>query len=168
MCSGGGLAPRISADAATDDQWFTSGRNHGPLRTFRQAVRRCGPPPGEATVLRMKWWQRAVVYEIAPVSFHDSNADGRGDLPGLISQIDHLQWLGVNVVWLTPVFPSPFLDLGYDISDYCDIDPQYGTLHDFDRLVNELHRRGMRVLLDLSRTTPPTSTPGLWKAAPRD
>src|SRR5215204_2015757 len=97
----------------------------------------------------MRWWQSGVIYEIAVISFQDSNGDGRGDLPGLISRIDYLQWLGIDVVWLTPVFPSPFLDLGYDISDYCGIDPQYGTLDDFDRLIAELHRRGIRVLLDL-------------------
>jgi alpha-glucosidase len=97
----------------------------------------------------MKWWQKGVVYEIVPVSFQDSDGDGRGDLPGLIARLDYLEWLGVNVVWLTPMFPSPFRDLGYDISDFCGIDPPYGTIDDFDRLIAELHQRGIRVLLDL-------------------
>jgi hypothetical protein len=67
---------------------------------------------------RLKWWQRAVIYEIAPVSFQDSNGDGKGDLPGLIRRIDYLQWLGVDAVWLTPIYLSPMLDLGYDIADF--------------------------------------------------
>jgi len=96
----------------------------------------------------LKWWQVGVVYEIAPISFQDSNADGKGDLPGLIKRIDYLEWLGVDAVWLTPVFPSPFLDLGYDIADFCAIDAQFGTLEDFDHLTNSLHRHGIRLLLD--------------------
>src|SRR4051812_43009711 len=97
---------------------------------------------------RLKWWQLGVVYEIAPVSFQDSNGDGKGDLPGLINRIEYLEWLGVDVVWLTPVFPSPFFDFGYDIANFCAIDPRFGTLQDFDRLTSGLHQRGIRLLLD--------------------
>jgi glycosidase len=97
---------------------------------------------------RLKWWQRAVIYEIAPVSFQDSNGDGKGDLPGLIRRIDYLQWLGVDAVWLTPIYRSPMLDLGYDIADFCAIDPVFGTMQNFERLVDMLHARDMRVILD--------------------
>jgi alpha-glucosidase len=97
---------------------------------------------------KLKWWQRAVVYEITPISFQDSDGDGKGDLKGLIARLDHLSWLGVEAVWLTPVYPSPMLDLGYDVSDFCGIDPVYGTLADFDRLVEALHARNIRLILD--------------------
>ncbi|HET9963228.1 MAG TPA: alpha-amylase family glycosyl hydrolase, partial [Nitrospiraceae bacterium] len=96
----------------------------------------------------MEWWQRAVFYEIAPISFQDSNGDGRGDLPGLINRIDHLEWLGIDAIWLTPIYRSPMRDLGYDIADYCAIDPLFGTMDDFDRLVGLLHERGIRLILD--------------------
>ena len=96
----------------------------------------------------LKWWQRAVIYEIAPVSFQDSNGDGKGDLPGLIRRLDYLEWLGVDAVWLTPIYRSPMLDLGYDIADFCAIDPVFGTMQDFERLVDTLHARGMRLILD--------------------
>jgi alpha-glucosidase len=96
----------------------------------------------------MKWWQRAVIYEIAPISFKDSNGDGKGDLPGLIDCIDYLAWLGVDAVWLTPCFRSPMRDLGYDVADYCDIDPLFGTMADFDRMLEALHLRGIRLILD--------------------
>jgi alpha-glucosidase len=100
------------------------------------------------TADKLTWWQRAVFYEIAPISFQDSNGDGKGDLPGLIGRIDYLEWLGVDAVWLTPIFRSPLLDLGYDVEDFCAIDPVFGSLDDFDRLVKELHARGMRIILD--------------------
>lgn len=96
----------------------------------------------------LKWWQHAVFYEIAPISFQDSNGDGKGDLPGLISRIEYLEWLGIGAVWLTPVYPSPMLDLGYDISDFCAINPLFGNMEDFDRLVMLLHEREIRMILD--------------------
>jgi alpha-glucosidase len=96
----------------------------------------------------MDWWKRAVIYEIAPVSFQDTNGDGKGDLKGIETRIDYLQWLGVDAVWLTPFFVSPMLDFGYDIADFCAVDPVYGTLEDFDRLVEQLHRRNIKVILD--------------------
>jgi alpha-glucosidase len=94
------------------------------------------------------WWRRAVIYEIAPVSFQDTNGDGRGDLKGVESRIDYLQWLGIDAVWLTPFFVSPMLDFGYDISDYCEVDPGFGTLQDFDHLVEALHGKDIRLVLD--------------------
>lgn len=95
------------------------------------------------------WWQSAVIYEIAAISFQDSNGDGKGDLNGLMSRIDYLKWLGVDAVWLTPIYRSPFRDFGYDISDYLSIDPGFGTLDEFDRLVSALHAEGIRLILDL-------------------
>ncbi|HNP39937.1 MAG TPA: alpha-glucosidase [Nitrospira sp.] len=99
------------------------------------------------------WWQSAIVYQIYPWSFQDSNGDGIGDLPGIISRLDYLNGspdsLGVDAIWLSPIYPSPMHDFGYDVSDYCDIDPRFGTLADFDRLVSEAHRRGIRVVMDL-------------------
>src|SRR5215213_1876684 len=97
---------------------------------------------------KVPWWQRAVVYEIATISFQDSNGDGKGDLAGLLSRIDYLEWLGVRAVWLTPIYPSPMLDLGYDISDFCNVDPAFGTLEQFDELVERLHRGGICLVLD--------------------
>lgn len=94
------------------------------------------------------WWQHAVFYEVYPRSFMDSNGDGIGDLNGLTSRLDYLQWLGVDAVWITPFFPSPQVDVGYDITDYLSIDPVYGTLEDFDRLIAEAGRRHIRILLD--------------------
>jgi alpha-glucosidase len=97
---------------------------------------------------RHEWWQRGIIYQIYPRSFQDSNGDGIGDLPGIISRLDYLESLGVDAIWLSPIYPSPMADFGYDISDYCDVDPVFGTLADFDRLIEETHRRGMRVVLD--------------------
>src|SRR3954466_10030119 len=95
------------------------------------------------------WWESAVIYEIALISFQDSDGDGKGDLAGLTSRIDYLKWLGVAAVWLTPSCKSPFRALGCDISDYCSIDPAFGSLEAFDRLLKALHAEGIRVILDL-------------------
>lgn len=96
-----------------------------------------------------RWWHDQVVYQIYPRSFADSNGDGIGDLPGITARLDHLQALGVGIVWLSPVYRSPMADNGYDISDYRDIAPEFGTLADFDALVAALHARGMRLMMDL-------------------
>jgi oligo-1,6-glucosidase len=95
------------------------------------------------------WWRDAVVYEVYPRSFADADGDGVGDLRGLIGRLDHLAWLGVGALWLCPVYPSPQRDNGYDVSDYCAVDPRAGTLADLDELVAAAHDRGIRVLLDL-------------------
>ncbi|MFG1461828.1 alpha-amylase family glycosyl hydrolase [Xanthobacter sp. DSM 24535] len=95
------------------------------------------------------WWQRAVIYQVYPRSFQDGNADGVGDLPGLLSRLDYLAELGIDGIWLSPIFPSPMADFGYDVADYVGIDPLFGTLEDFDRLVEGVHARGMKLLLDL-------------------
>jgi alpha-glucosidase len=94
------------------------------------------------------WWQHAVFYEVYPRSFADSNGDGIGDLNGITSKLDYLHDLGVGAIWITPCFPSPQVDFGYDVSDYENIDPMYGTLKDFDRLVVEAKKRNIRIILD--------------------
>ena len=95
------------------------------------------------------WWKNAVIYEIYPRSFQDTNGDGIGDLNGITQRLDYLKELGVDAIWLTPVYPSPQVDFGYDISDYKNIDPQYGTLADFDRLVAEARKRHIRMVMDM-------------------
>ena len=94
------------------------------------------------------WWRDAVVYQIYPRSFADASGDGVGDLDGLRARLDHLQWLGVDALWLSPIYRSPMADFGYDVADYCDIDPLFGDLATFDALLAEAHERGLRVLLD--------------------
>jgi alpha-glucosidase len=95
------------------------------------------------------WWQKAVIYQIYPRSFQDSDGDGVGDLKGILRRVDYLEWLGVDAVWISPIYPSPMADFGYDVADYVDIDPLFGRLEDFDRLVEALHARGIRLILDL-------------------
>jgi alpha-glucosidase len=95
------------------------------------------------------WWKNAVIYEIYPRSFQDSNGDGIGDLNGITSRLDYLQALGVNAIWITPIYPSPQVDFGYDISDYTAIDPKYGTMTDFDRLAAEARKRNIGIIMDL-------------------
>jgi alpha-glucosidase len=96
-----------------------------------------------------RWWQTAVIYQIYPRSFQDSSGDGVGDLRGIAQRLDHLVGLGVDAIWLSPIFPSPMADFGYDISNYIDVDPLFGTLSDFDSLLESAHVRGIKLLLDL-------------------
>ena len=96
-----------------------------------------------------KWWKEAIVYQVYPRSFKDSNEDGIGDLRGIISKLDYLESLGINVVWLNPIYGSPNDDNGYDISDYCDIMKEFGTMKDFDELLDGLHERGIKLVMDL-------------------
>ncbi|HET7459197.1 MAG TPA: alpha-amylase family glycosyl hydrolase [Gemmatimonadaceae bacterium] len=95
-----------------------------------------------------RWWQEGVVYQIYPRSYQDSNGDGIGDLKGITSRLDYLKWLGVDAIWISPFFPSPMRDFGYDVSDYTGVDPAYGTMADFDALQKAAHARGIRVILD--------------------
>lgn len=95
------------------------------------------------------WLDNAVFYEIYPQSFCDSNGDGIGDFQGIISKLDYIRDLGCNAIWMNPCFESPFGDAGYDVSDYCKTAPRYGTNDDLIRLFDEVHRRGMHILLDL-------------------
>ena len=112
------------------------------------------------------WWANAVVYQIYPRSFQDTNGDGIGDLKGITSRLDYLADLGVDVLWLSPVYRSPQDDNGYDISDYQDIDPLFGTLEDMDELLAEAHRRGLKIVMDL--VVNHTSDEHAWFQASRD
>src|SRR3981189_2846936 len=104
---------------------------------------------GSTPAIDNTWWKHAVIYEIYPRSFQDSNGDGVGDLNGITQRLDYLQSLGVDSLWLSPIYPSPQVDFGYDISDYENIDPQYGTLADFDRLVAEAKKRNISIIMDM-------------------
>ncbi len=95
------------------------------------------------------WWRHGIIYEIYPRSFQDSNGDGVGDLNGILQRLDYLVKLGVDALWISPFFPSPMADFGYDVADYCGIDPLFGTMQDFDHLLQEIHRRGLKLILDL-------------------
>ncbi len=119
--------------------------------------------PANTFIPARAWWKSAVVYQIYPVSFFDSNGDGIGDLNGIRLKLDYLKQLGVDILWLSPIYQSPLADMGYDMfefrhtwslleliycysSDYCQIDPRYGTLEDWDRLLSAVHERGMKVM----------------------
>ena len=99
--------------------------------------------------MKRNWWKEAVAYQVYPRSFNDSNGDGIGDLPGLIEKLDYLENLGIDVIWLSPMYPSPNDDNGYDISDYKGIMSEFGTMNDFDQLLSNIHQRGMKLILDL-------------------
>ncbi len=111
--------------------------DHPPTTVVEEPVRPTSP-----------WWRSGVVYQIYPRSFADSDGDGVGDLPGIRSRLEYLRWLGVDALWLSPIYRSPMADFGYDVSDHCDIDPLFGTMHDFDALLRDAHDLGIRVLLD--------------------
>ncbi|MGA6938993.1 MAG: alpha-amylase family glycosyl hydrolase, partial [Pseudolabrys sp.] len=94
------------------------------------------------------WWKHGVVYQIYPRSFQDTDGDGVGDLKGISERLEYLEWLGVDAIWISPIYPSPMADFGYDVSDYCNIDPLFGSLEEFDRLVAGAHARKIKVVLD--------------------
>ena len=99
--------------------------------------------------MEKRWWKESVVYQIYPRSFCDSNGDGIGDLNGITSKLDYLKELGVDVIWLSPVYKSPNDDNGYDISDYQDIMDEFGTMEDFDRMLATAHEKGIKIMMDL-------------------
>ena len=99
--------------------------------------------------MQKKWWHTKNAYQIYPKSFCDSNGDGIGDLPGIISKLDYLKDLGIDIIWLSPIYCSPLADQGYDISDYYNIDPRFGTMDDMDLLIAEAKKRDMHILMDL-------------------
>jgi alpha-glucosidase len=99
-------------------------------------------------IMNYYWWQTGIIYQVYPRSFQDSNNDGIGDINGLIKRLDYLKWLGVKAIWISPIYPSPMADFGYDISDYKNIDPVYGTLDDFRELLKEVHSRNLKLLMD--------------------
>ena len=105
-------------------------------------------PKSEIPIPKSLWWQSGIVYQIYPRSFKDSNGDGIGDLPGIIEKLDYLRWLNIDAIWISPFYPSPMADFGYDISDYTGVHPMFGTLDDADRLIAEAHSRDIRVILD--------------------
>ena len=94
------------------------------------------------------WWQTGVIYQIYPRSFQDTNGDGIGDLKGIARRLDYLASLGVDAIWISPIYPSPMADFGYDVADYCGVDARFGVLADFDDLLAQAHARGLKVLLD--------------------
>ena len=94
------------------------------------------------------WWKHGIIYQIYPRSYQDTNGDGVGDLKGVNERLDYLGWLGADAIWISPIYPSPMADFGYDVSDYCDVDPLFGSLRDFDQLVVSAHQRGIKIILD--------------------
>ena len=98
---------------------------------------------------KAQWWQKSVVYQVYPRSFQDSNHDGMGDLNGITSRLDYIKDLGVDVIWLNPVYASPGVDNGYDISDYQAINPELGSMADFERLLTKAHQLGLKIMMDL-------------------
>jgi alpha-glucosidase len=102
-----------------------------------------------ATQEPLLWWQKDIVYQVYPRSFKDTNDNGVGDLEGIIQKLDYLKWLGISAVWISPVYPSPMADFGYDISDYTDIHPLFGSMDDFDKLLKEAHNRNIKIIMDL-------------------
>src|SRR6185312_2003031 len=105
-------------------------------------------PPQLAASFGVLWWQTGVIYQIYPRSFQDTNADGIGDLKGIERRLDYLAGLGVDAIWISPIYPSPMADFGYDVTDYCDVDSRFGVLADFDSLLSQAHARGLKILLD--------------------
>src|ERR1700677_2168487 len=107
------------------------------------------PSPISTPATSTPWWRSGLLYQIYIRSFADSDGDGVGDLGGVIDRLDHLSWLGVDGIWLSPITPSPNADFGYDVSDYCAVEPAYGTMADLDELVTSARARGIQVLIDL-------------------
>ena len=117
-------------------------------RYGKMQMNKPGADAGDYNMIK-KWWHDKTAYQIYPKSFCDSDGDGIGDIPGIISRLDYLQSLGVDIIWISPCYPSPWADQGYDISDYYNVDPRFGTMDDMDRLIREARRRGMYILMDL-------------------
>src|SRR5215212_4772281 len=111
------------------------------------SISSCSAPKNEK--IDRKWWKEAVVYQVYPRSFKDSDGDGVGDLKGIISKLDYIKSLGVTAVWLNPIYASPNDDNGYDVSDYRSIMKDFGTMQDFDELLKGLHERGIKLIMDL-------------------
>ena len=159
------LIPAVSHSSRTPDKQFHSGLGRGRSGTHhftsdrsRRIFNSAAPSPAHLSALanmqsvakpKLKWWQQAVVYQVYPASFKDSNGDGLGDLQGVIEKVPYIASLGVDAVWLSPCFKSPQEDMGYDISDYCDVHPPYGTIADVEKLIAELKKHNIKLLLDL-------------------
>jgi len=110
-----------------------------PARAITATFRDCGSVnfEGSNILIDTAWWKRGIIYQIYPRSFQDSNGDGVGDLNGIRQRLSYLTWLGIDAIWISPIYPSPMADFGYDITDYCNIDPVFGTIADFDALLRE-------------------------------
>lgn len=121
-----------------------SGEDYAAVGPAEQSERERTQEPAA----REPWWHAGVVYQIYPRSFADSSGNGIGDLAGIEKRLDYLSWLGVDALWLSPIYRSPMVDAGYDIADHCDIDPLFGDLAGFDHLLEQAHQRGLRVMLD--------------------
>src|SRR5512142_1495789 len=130
----------------------------GTRAAARRSLRgssRCRPAAAARPMSDLDWWRGAVIYQIYPRSFLDTNADGVGDLPGIIARLDYVASLGVDAIWISPFFKSPMADFGYDIADYREVDPLFGNMADFDRLLARAHGLGLKVMIDqvLSHTS---------------
>jgi hypothetical protein len=123
--------------------YFSLSTQHSTLSTL------LSKGEGDMNAEQLRWWQTGVIYQIYPRSFQDSSGNGVGDLAGVIQRLDYLAELGVSALWLSPIYPSPMKDHGYDVADYCDIDPLFGDLATFDRLLEEAHGRGLKLIIDL-------------------
>jgi alpha-glucosidase len=117
--------------------------------------------------MSQQWWQKGVIYQVYPRSFQDTNGDGVGDLRGILERLDYLVELGVDAVWVSPFYPSPMADFGYDVANYTDVDPLFGTLADFDALIAGAHERGLRLILDFVPNHTSNQHPGFWSRAAR-
>src|ERR671910_538826 len=120
-----------------------------PITSGQPSASRPSSAPLPCRVVVAPWWQTGVFYQIYPRSFATSRGLPTGDLAGIEAHLDHVQWLGVDAVWLSPFYPSPMADFGYDVADYCDVDPVFGSLADFDALLADAHARGLKVIVDL-------------------
>ena len=120
-------------------------------------------PPAAAN-RRDLWWKGAVIYQVYPRSFQDSDGDGVGDLPGITRRLEYIEQLGVDAIWISPFFKSPMKDYGYDVADYCAVDPLFGTLADFDALLAEAHRLGLKVMIDFVPSHTSDQHPGSRRA----
>ena len=107
------------------------------------------PNTVETAVVDQDWWRGAVIYQIYPRSFQDSDGDGIGDLKGIVQRLPYIASLGVDAIWISPFFTSPMKDFGYDVSDYCNVDPMFGKLADFDEMIATAHDHGVKVMIDL-------------------
>lgn len=126
--------------------FFSPFRHLSPSSHFLQTPK--GKMSSVATS-QHRWWKEAIVYQIYPASFRDLSGDGWGDIKGITSKVDYLKNLGADILWVSPIYKSPQADMGYDIADYKDIDPRYGTLADVDELIAELKKRNMKLMMDL-------------------